>query len=99
MSRDIRLENNDLYIDGNIGDFAIGESDPQHVQDILNSYAGWWKQFPTLGVGLKRFLGKSGGIQLVKREIGVHLKADGYRVDNIVIKGEEVYLTGERIKK
>lgn len=99
MSRDIRLENNDLFVDANLGDFSIGESDAQHVQDILNSYAGWWKQTPTLGVGIKRYLGKSGGIQDVKRQIIVHLKSDGYRTDNVIIQGEKVYITGERIKK
>ena len=99
MSRDIRLENNDLFIDANFGDFSIGESDAQHVQDILNSYAGWWKESPTLGVGLKKYLGKSGGIQDIKRLINIHLKSDGYRTDNIIIKGEQIYITGERIKQ
>ena len=99
MSKDFVIKNDDLFIDPATGDFLIGESDPQHVQDIINSWAGWWKEFPTLGVGIKRYLGKPGGVQVVKRAIKIHLKSDGYRVDNIVVQGKEVFITGERVKK
>lgn len=96
-SRDLKLQNNDLFIDSTIGDFAIGDSDTQHVQDIINAWAGWWKEFPTLGVGIKRYLGASGGVQVVKRAIKIQLKGDGYRADKVIIKGEEVFITGERV--
>tara|TARA_R110000796_G_scaffold73842_5_gene165889 strand:- start:4635 stop:4934 length:300 start_codon:yes stop_codon:yes gene_type:complete len=99
MSRDLVIKNNDLFINPITGDFLIGDSDAQHVQDIINSWAGWWKEFPTLGVGVKRYLGKSGGVQVIKRAIKIHLKSDGYRTDNIIIKGSEVYITGERVRK
>jgi len=95
-SRDLKLENNDLAIDPSAGDFFIGDSDTQHVQDIINSWAGWWKEFPTIGVGIKRYLGASGGIQIVKRAIKIQLKSDGYRTDKIVINNGQVYVTGER---
>ena len=96
---DIKLtETQDLFIDPNTGDFAIAESDPQHVRDILNSYAGWWKETPTLGVGVQRYLGSSGGIQRLKRDIIIQMRADGYRTDAITIKGSQVYVTGDRIK-
>ena len=98
MARDLKLENNDLFIDPNTGDFAIGESDPQHVQDIISSWAGWWKEFPTVGVGVKRYLGNPGGIQVVKRAIGLHLENDGYRTDKITIRGNEIFITGERVR-
>lgn len=99
MSRDFVVKNNTLFIDPATGDFTIGESDPQHVQDIINAWAGWWKEFPTLGVGIKRYLGKRGGVQVVKRAIKIHLKSDGYRADNIVVKDNQVFITGDRIKK
>ena len=98
-AQDIKIENNDLFIDSNTGDFAIALSDTQHVQDIINSWAGWWKEFPTLGVGIKRYLGRSGGVQLTKRAIKIHLKSDGYRADKIEVQGSSVYVTGDRIKK
>jgi hypothetical protein len=97
-AQDIKLENNDLYVDASTGDFAITQSDTQHVQDIINSWAGWWKEFPTLGVGIKRYLGRSGGVQLTKRAIRIHLKSDGYRADKITVKDSQVYVTGGRIK-
>jgi hypothetical protein len=97
-AQDIKIENNDLFIDSNTGDLAIHESDTQHVQDIINSWAGWWKEFPTLGVGIKRYLGRSGGVQLTKRAIKIHLKSDGYRADKITVKDSSVYVTGDRIK-
>jgi len=98
-AQDIKLEDNDLFIDSNTGDFAITQSDTQHVQDIINSWVGWWKEFPTLGVGISQYLGRSGGIQLTKRAIMVHLKSDGYRADKIAVDGSNVYVTGDRIKR
>tara|TARA_R110002020_G_scaffold72109_1_gene185568 strand:+ start:3840 stop:4142 length:303 start_codon:yes stop_codon:yes gene_type:complete len=99
QSKDLKLENNDIYIDPVKGDFLITESDTQHVQDIINSFVGWWKEFPTIGVGIKKYLGASGGVQVVKRAIKIQLKSDGYRTDKIIIKGEKIFITGERIAK
>jgi|TARA_R110000796_G_scaffold55294_2_gene128847 hypothetical protein len=98
MSRDLTLKNNDLFINPETGDFLTGNSDAQHVQDIINSWAGWWKEFPTLGVGVKRYLGKSGNIQVLKRLIKIHLKSDGYRADKVIVKGSQVFVTGERVR-
>lgn len=98
--KDIKLDSNeDLFIDSNTGDFVITESDTQHVKDILNSYAGWWKEFPTLGVGVKRFLGSSSSLQQLKRRIRIHLRSDGYKADDITIVNEQIYITGERVLK
>lgn len=99
QSKDLKLENNDIYIDPVKGDFLITESDTQHVQDIINSFVGWWKEFPTIGVGIKKYLGASGGVQVVKRAIKIQLKSDGYRTDKIIVKGEKIFITGERIAK
>jgi hypothetical protein len=98
-SKDLKLENNDFFIDPVKGDFLITDSDTQHVQDIINSFAGWWKEFPTIGVGIKKHLGASGGVQVVKRAIKIQLKSDGYRTDKIIVKGEKIFITGERIAK
>ena len=98
-SKDLVLIDNALFIDTNKGDFIIGDSDAQHVQDIINAYSGWWKEFPTLGVGIKKFLGAPGGVQVLKRSVKIHLRSDGYRVDTIAVQGEKVYVTGERVAK
>tara|TARA_B100000767_G_scaffold254927_1_gene260695 strand:- start:155 stop:457 length:303 start_codon:yes stop_codon:yes gene_type:complete len=99
QTTDLKLENNDFFIDPVKGDFLITDSDTQHVQDIINSFAGWWKEFPTIGVGIKKYLGATGGVQVVKRAIKIQLKSDGYRTDKIIVKGEKIFITGERIAK
>ena len=99
QTTDLKLENNDFFIDPVKGDFLIIDSDTQHVQDIINSFAGWWKEFPTIGVGIKKYLGATGGVQVVKRAIKIQLKSDGYRTDKIIVKGEKIFITGERISK
>ena len=99
QTTDLKLENNDFFIDPVKGDFLITNSDTQHVQDIINSFAGWWKEFPTIGVGIKKYLGATGGVQVVKRAIKIQLKSDGYRTDKIIVKGEKIFITGERIAK
>lgn len=100
MAVDVKFLNDDLFIDGATGDFDFFQSDPQHVKDIITSWAGWWKEFPTVGVGIKQYLGRSGSVQFLKREIKVNLKADGYRADKIIVNDDStVFVTGERIKK
>lgn len=67
------------------GDFAIGRSDQQHVQDIINSYPGWWKQYPNVGVGVMNYLNSSGQQQKLQRNIIIQLQSDGYVVSNPIV--------------
>lgn len=64
------------------GDLKIGKSDQQHVEDIIESYAGWWKEYPTLGVGVQNYLNSNGNNQQLARNIIVQLVSDGYVVSN-----------------
>ena len=98
-ARDIKIEDDELFINAVTGDFDIVESDTQHVKDIISSWAGWWKEFPTLGVGVKQYLGRSANIQMIKRAIQINLKADGYRPQDISVKNNQVFVTGTRIKE
>ncbi len=69
------------------GDFVVGPSDMQHVQDIIESFAGSWKQYPILGVGIKTFLKSENGqaaVTLIKQQ----LQSDGYSVGNIKVKND-----------
>ena len=102
--KDIKLtpaanEVDDLFINPNTGDFLAATSDPQHVKDIINSFVGWWKEYPTLGVGAKRFLGSTGGVQKLKSKVQVALKADGYKAQKITVVNGQLYVAGERIIK
>lgn len=84
MNQDFALLGNDLYIKN--GDFAIGESDTQHIADTLNAFPGWWKEFPADGVGVFSFLNAAGQEQTLKRAIQIQLSSDGYTVSNPQVK-------------
>ena len=63
------------------GDFAVGDSDSQHVQDTITAYAGWWKQYPADGVGLQSYVNGSGNFQKLAKNIKLQLQKDGYTVN------------------
>lgn len=67
------------------GDFSIGLSDSQHIQDIIVSFIGTWKEFPNVGVGLKQFQGSAGKEQAIQQAIKLQLFADGYDVSQATI--------------
>ena len=67
------------------GDFKVGKSDQQHVEDIIESYSGWWKEFPLLGVGVQNYLNSTGNNQQLARNIIVQLVSDGFTCSNPII--------------
>lgn len=76
----------DIILDAD-GDFPIanntpiGYSDRQHVADNFVSMIGWWKQFPTNGIGIAKYLKSSGNALLeLKRVVRIQLNADGYSI-------------------
>src|ERR1700757_5119394 len=85
MVTDFELVNNDLVIDANLNDFVIAESDNQHLYDIINSFPGWWKEFPQVGVGIQAYVNSSGRQQELARNMRVQLEADGYTVSSLTI--------------
>ena len=56
---------------------VLVESDDQHVTDTINAAPGWWKETPTEGVGIMKYL-KGKNSQELSRAIQINLKADGY---------------------
>jgi hypothetical protein len=78
--QDIALLNNDLVIVD--GDLAIAYSDQQHIQDTINAFPGWWKEFPSDGVGVLQYLRGAGLQQQLSRSIRLQLRSDGYDVNN-----------------
>ncbi len=91
MVKDIILdENNDLIIN-QFGDFDVKESDQQHVVLIINTFQGNWKQYPLLGVGIINYLRSSGQQQVLRRNITVQMIADGYQVNEIILKDNAIY--------
>ena len=99
LAKDIRFDDleNDLLIDSSTGDFLISESDTRHVDDIIESFPGWWKESPTVGVGINRNLAQSNLRLVLSREIVVQLSADDYTVDEVEFdENFEVFITGNR---
>lgn len=97
-TKDIMLDDDgDLLIEN--GDFVVDNSDQQHVLLIVNTYLGNWKQYPLVGVGIKRYLASSGQQNNLRRDISVQLEADGYAVDSVIVKNDfNYYIDATRIK-
>lgn len=64
------------------GDFVVGISDEQHVQDTIIADKGWYKRNPADGVGVGKYLNSSGQQAKLQKEIKKELQKDGYVVDN-----------------
>lgn len=74
---DILLDaNNNLQFATN-GDFAVGDSALQEVENIMISYPGWWKQFPLVGCAAPNYIGSPGAGQQLSNSISQQLKIDG----------------------
>jgi hypothetical protein len=75
----------------NDGDFVSGLSDDKHVSDILSANKGFYRQYPTLGAGILRFLKKQdNNLAEMKREIQVNLQSDGYKINDLTITKEGI---------
>jgi len=77
-------DNNELLFSN--GDLALQESDQQHIIDTINANVGWWKEYPTDGVGIINYQNESGSIQKLSRKIKIELEKDGYKIDNPIIE-------------
>ena len=86
--KDILLIENEY--DFSNGDFNIGESDTQHIQDIVFETTGAYKQYPLVGVGIVSYLNSSGAQLLLSREMQIQLETDGYLVNEIAFDGNNV---------
>lgn len=73
-------QSSDLMIDQ--GDWQIGPSHHQHIELLLTSLPGEWKENPEAGAGLR--LAQYGVIDgFIKRTIAVQLQADGFKLDHL----------------
>lgn len=62
------------------GDLVVGESDSQHLADLLVSVKGEWKQWPLVGVGLLLYLMDDASDTELKHEIDTQAAYDGARL-------------------
>jgi hypothetical protein len=66
----------DLYISD--GDLAVALSDQYALRDIIQSFAGNWKEFPNLGVGVFAYVGSNGKEAELTRSIQQQVQSDGF---------------------
>ena len=82
-------ENNDLAIAA--GDWQIGDSTNQEVEDLLISYPGWWKEFPLCGCALPNYLKSPGNGQAIQSTIQLQMLADGKQTQNYSYVNSKTY--------
>jgi len=70
------------------GDFIIDYSDNTHIQNIIESFPGYWKEFPSIGVGIMYYLNSSGKQQELNNEISRQIKQDGYSINVLEISDD-----------
>ena len=85
IATDILLDDDMNYQIEN-GDFKIGESDYQSATLVLNTNEGSWKGQPFCGMGIAKYEGAANAQLQMKREIMIQLRADGFRVNSVIIK-------------
>jgi hypothetical protein len=74
------LDDNDLVVYQ--GDFFVESSDLQHLAHILEADTGQYKQWPLVGVGIRRYL--NGIIDgKVRRTIQLQAASDGYKTRQV----------------
>ncbi len=74
---DIELDDkNDLGIAN--GDFNLIKADNQHVDLIIESFKGDFKQNPVIGLGIMNWLKSNYKRRELKRAVSVELERDGY---------------------
>ena len=83
---DVMLDDNG-DLDLSTGDFRINNNDLGHIESIILSQKGEWKQFPMIGVAMANYLNAplSSEIRVaIEKEIKIQLESDSFT--NIFVK-------------
>lgn len=83
---DIRLSNAFINANNDVEWFA---SDMQHVEDIIQSSPGSYKENPSMGVAINNFLNSSGAEVEVKRKVMIELQGDLYQCNNPLVSYDQ----------
>lgn len=82
----------DLEITG--GDFAVGESTAQHLEMLLLSKQGEWKESPLTGGNIQQ--AQNGTItRALDRHIRIQLEADGFSAEVLQITEKGINVKGK----
>ena len=82
--KDFLLETIDGDLKFRNGDLSIGESDDQHIYDIIYSNPGDWKEFLLVGCSVELYVNSNKSYTLAQT-IKQQLSDDGYNVGRISI--------------
>ena len=93
--KDFQLESNILVIKNN--DLVIGDSDQQHISDLINSHVGWYREFPLVGASASDYINApQSDIPKFESAIKEALKSDGYqqkiRVNEFTTEGQDIVI-------
>lgn len=88
--KDILLRS-DFDLDIVNGDIAVGDSQVQQPQLLLNTSPGEWPNAPTTGIGIARYVESADQASLARR-IQTELTADGMRVNKININNSNIHI-------
>lgn len=95
MANDILFdENGDLKIAD--GDFVIGGSKNQEIENLLVSAKGAFKEFPLVGGDIGRMIKARSGQTAALKEIKYQLKNDGFDASNITIDDQDINVSATR---
>lgn len=88
MSRVDYLEADDGDLLFEDGDLVIGQSDQNHIYDIISSAKGDWREYPLLGANAILYRNKAISKAEFVRSIKEELKKDGYQNVQVTFSGE-----------
>jgi hypothetical protein len=69
------------------GDITTGYSDNQHLEDIMLSSWGQFRQYPDIGVGVERFFMGNFSNQYIRKEIRREIESDNFTITDLEIDG------------
>ena len=96
-AKDILLDEKYKLIVKN-GDFVFSFSDQQHVNLLILTDVGHWREFPLVGVGIRHFINSAGMQARIKRSVQVQVENDGYKIQDLEVKDwDKIYINAERI--
>lgn len=82
MAKDIMLDDDYDLAEKN-GDFVIDDSEVQEAALIVHSEPGEWRQYPTVGMGIMKYLKGVENRVKFERDLRVALEADGKKPSKI----------------
>lgn len=95
MTTDILFDDNDVIVKD--GDFFFADSDQQHIKHIMIADKGQFRQWPLIGVGIRRQMNGSINKTDLKQNIRVQLRSDNFTVKRVDVTSDfEITIDAKR---